>query len=179
MTSLGALVGFFVGHLDLQSLPGLHLLGNQFQDLSAIVSTGLIFLHIFVSLCIQERRLVVDENTVTTAPRLSITQIIRFIRTYTMGLPRRIKTIVSHFIIYSMSLLRLTGWYIISVGSNAKPSSEVSLTQQEDRGLAGFPSCSSVHYGWEISIVASTLLKAIKVANVRGMKELHKPRHKP
>jgi hypothetical protein len=179
MTSLGALLGFFVGHLDLQSLPGLHLLGNQFQDLSAIVSIGLIFLHILVSLCIQERRLIVDENTVTRAPRLSITQIIRFIRTYTMGLPRRIKIIVSHFIILCNVVTKIDRVVFYSCGFKRKIVSEVSLTKQEDRGLAGFPSCSLAHCGWEISIVVSTLLKAIKAANVRGMKELHKPRHKP
>jgi hypothetical protein len=98
MTTLGALLGVFVGHLDLQSLPGLRLLGNQFQDLSAVVSIGLIFLHSFVSLCIQERRLVVDENTVTTVPGRSIKQIIRLIRMYTLGLPRRIRIIVGRFI---------------------------------------------------------------------------------
>lgn len=119
MTSLGALLGFFVGHLDLQSLPGLRLLGNQFQDLSAIVSIGLIFLHIFVSLCIQERRLAVVENTVTTVPGRSIKQTIHFIRTYTLGLPQRIRMIVSHIVIFATLSLRFIGWYLISVGSNA------------------------------------------------------------
>ena len=58
-TSLGALFGFFIGHLDLLSIPGLRVLGGtQLQILSAIISIGLLLFHGLVALCVQEQRLV-------------------------------------------------------------------------------------------------------------------------
>lgn len=98
-TSLGALLGFFIGHLNLQYIPGIRLLGDsQLQDLSALVAIGLVFWHLLVSLCIQERQLLPRNNTGRTtnrSPRHLVQQILYYIRVYTVELPRRIKMIVS------------------------------------------------------------------------------------
>lgn len=60
---LGALTGFFVGHLDLGSIPILNLLGKtQLQILSALVAITLLGFHSFVSSIVTERVLLSEHR---------------------------------------------------------------------------------------------------------------------
>lgn len=116
-TSLGALLGFFIGHLDLLSIPGLRALGGtQLQILSAIISIGLLFFHGLVALSVQEQHLVkmsVTTISITEAHDVilrdpkdtfiwSVKAVKSIVAEYTLKLPLRIQKIVSHFSMYSV-----------------------------------------------------------------------------
>ncbi|CCA68193.1 related to general alpha-glucoside permease [Serendipita indica DSM 11827] len=95
MTGLGALGGFFVGHLHLTSLPLIRNLGEtQLQVLSALVAVLLISFHLGTCLLVRERVLVRrDESRTHLSLDKYVKSAMTFVRKHTVHLPLQIKRV--------------------------------------------------------------------------------------